>query len=266
MNKYFISLLISVFFLSCATFEKGFPESGGVVEEEAVLSLEEVFDRGHWVTRPSGTSTTLIGIAGRRSNREEAIAEALADAARRAALYHGVRGESATVLNQGSGNLDYFSDFDYKLDLLNNAESYINDLIFDREKDVLEKNGAVIVRAQYAGVSGVPFYNSVIEDGVPSWVKNYGIEIPGFLAGVSYSKNKGSPQKTYQASYENAIVSLLPRLSTRTAGEVIDVSGARLTRNFSVSSGTLENVMILETWIDKKTGAIWTLLVARQKQ
>jgi hypothetical protein len=266
MNKYFIPLLISAFFLSCATVDKVAPESGGAVEEEAALSLEELFDRGYWVTRPSGTNTTVIGIAGRRGNREEAIAEALADAARRAALYHGVRGESATVLNQGSGDLDYFSDFDYKLDLLNNVESYINDLIFDREKDVLEKNGAVIVRAQYAGVSGVPPYNSVIEDGVPNWVKNYGIEIPGFLAGVSYSKNKGSPQKTYQASYESAIVSLLPRLSTKTAGEIVDVAGARLTRNFSVSSGILENVMILETWIDKKTGAIWTLLVARQKQ
>lgn len=264
MNKY-CTLLISVLFLSCATAEKVLPESAAAGEEAAGPSLEELFDGGYWVTRPSEAGMTVIGIAGRRSNRNEAIAEALADAARRAALYHGVRGESATVLNQGSGNLDYFSDFDYKLDLLNNAENYIDELVFDSEKDVLEKNGAVIVRAQYAGVSGVPFYNSVVEDGVPSWVKNYGVEIPGFLTGVSFSKNKGSPQKTYQASYESAIASLLPRLSTKTAGEIIDVSGARLTRDVSVSSGILENVMILETWADKKNGAIWTLLVARQK-
>jgi hypothetical protein len=77
--------------------------------------LEELFDSGHWVTRPSGAGITIIGITGRRGNRGEAVQEALADAARKAAMCHGVRAESAVVLNQGSGNLDYFSDFDYQI-------------------------------------------------------------------------------------------------------------------------------------------------------
>jgi hypothetical protein len=252
---------------SCAVIDKAMGRSEEPFQNDlgSARSLEELFDSGYWVTRPSGASMTVIGIAGRRSNRNEAIAEALADAARRAALYHGVRGESAAVLNQGSGSLDYFSDFEYKLDLLNNIENYIDELVFDREKDILEKNGAVIVRAQYTGVSSVPSYNSTLEKGTPTWVKNYGADIPGFLAAVSYSKNKGSPQKTYQASYENAIASLLPQLSTKTANEVVEAGGSKLTQNYSVSSGILENVMILETWVDKKTGAVWTLLVAKQK-
>ncbi|MDR1100502.1 MAG: hypothetical protein LBL28_08490 [Treponema sp.] len=266
MNRCLVFLLVSVFLCSsCAIMGKMMPERGISPQETAGPSLEEVFDSGHWITMPSNTGVTLMGIAGRRSNRKEAIAEALADAARRAALYHGVRGESASVLNQGSGNLDYFSDFDYRLNLLHNTEEYINALVFDQEKDVLEKNGAVFVRVQYPGVSGFPAYNSVIEDGTPDWVKNYGAEIPGFLTAVSFSKNRGSPQRTYQASYESAIVSLLPQLSTRMANEVIDVGGGTLSQNYTVSSGTLEGVIILETWVDKKTGAIWTLLVARQK-
>jgi hypothetical protein len=266
MNKYIAILLTGIFCLSCATVAPVLPKPDGAGEESPVLSLEELFDGGHWVTTPSGTGLTVLGIAGRQRNRDDAITAALADAARRAALYHGVYGESATVLNQGSGNLDYFSDFDYKLDLLNNAENYISDLVFDPEKDVLEKNGVVIVRAQYAGSFGVPAYNPVIEDGVPTWVNNYSFEIPGFLTGINFSKKQGSPQKTYQASYENAIISLLPRLSTKSSGEIVDVTGAKLTRDLSVSSGTLENIMILETWLDKKTEIVWTLLVAKQKQ
>jgi hypothetical protein len=268
MNTYVAPLLISALLAaSCVTIDKAVPGKGAYSLRDAPsLSLEEMFDSGYWVTRPSGTSMTVMGIAGRRGNKKEAISEALADAARRAALYHGVRGESASVLNQGSGNLDYFSDFDYKLDLLSNVENYIDDLVFDQEKDVLEKNGVVIVRAQYTGVSGVPSYHSTLEDGTPDWVKNYGANIPGFLTAVNFSKNKGSPQKTYQASYESAIVSLLPQLSTKTASEVIDVEGGKMTQNYSVSSGVLENVMILETWVDKKTGAVWTLLVAKGKQ
>jgi hypothetical protein len=268
MIKCFVPLLISVLFgVSCSTIAGAVSESSGMAFQNVPSrSLEELYDSGYWVSAQSDAGIMVIGIAGRRANRKEAISEALADAARRVALYHGVQGESAVVLNQGSGNLDYFSDFDYKLVLLSKVENYINDLIFDQEKDVLEKNGAVIVRTQYTGVSTVPPYNSALEDGTPNWVKNYGADIPGFLTAVSYSKNKGSPQKTYQASYENAIVSLLPRLSTRMANEVVDVVGGRMTQNYSVSSGTLENVMILETWIDKKTGAVWTLLVAKQKQ
>jgi hypothetical protein len=261
---FLINILLAA---SCAVTDKTVERSGEPFPDDPgfAQSLEELFDSGYWVTRPSETGMTVIGIAGRRSNRDEAIAEAVADAARRAALYHGVRGESASVLNQGSGSLDYFSDYEYKLDLLNNTENYIEELVFDREKDILEKNGTVIVRAQYAGVSSVPPYNSALEEGTPTWVKNYGVDISGFLTAVSYSKNKGSPQKTYRASYENAIASLFPQLSTKTANEVVDAGRGKVIQNYSVSSGTLENVMILETWVDKKTGAVWTLLVANQK-
>jgi hypothetical protein len=274
MNKLFAPLLTGVFlFASCAALgdaSKDTPQrpitAGGQAGEISGRSLEDSYDNGYWVTRPEDSALTVLGIAGRRANRDEAIAEALADAARRVALYHGVYGESASVLNQGSGNLDYFSDFDYHLNPLNNAEGYVGALVFDKERDVLEKNGAVFVRARYAGVSASPVYQTTIKDGVPDWVGNYAIDIPGFLAAVGYSKNRGSPQRTFRASYETALVSLLPRLSSKQASEIIDAEGgSRLTRNISASSGTLENVMILETWWDKKTGTVWTLLAATPK-
>ena len=159
MNKFFGPLAAGVFlWVSCA--------GGPGVKQEPLISqqkddltrqaqnlsgrsLEEIHDSGYWVTRPEDSSITVIGIAGRRSNRDEAIAEALADAARKVGLYHGVHGESASVLNQGAGNLDYFADFDYCLKLLTDADSYIYDLIFDKDSDVLEKNGAVYIICQY---------------------------------------------------------------------------------------------------------------------
>jgi hypothetical protein len=274
MNKSFMPVvMVSFLFAACAGFENISEQElnsriiDGQEPEDPVLSssIEEIYDSGYWVTGQAGGALTVFGIAGRRGNREEAVTEALADAARRVALYYGVQGESAAVLNQGSGNLDYFSDFDYHLNLLHDSGEYIDDLVFDHDKDVLEKNGIVLVRARYSGISGIPVYKTIMEDGTPNWVKNYTADIPGFLTAVSYAKNKGTPQKTYQAAYENAIVSLLPRLSSKVANEIVDVEGVRITRNISTNSGILEPVIILETWLDKKNGAVWTLLAARPK-
>jgi hypothetical protein len=271
MNKFFAPVVLICLFTACTVLEN-VPQqepdgqaAGGQGSETPIPSLEEQYDNGYWVTRPVDGVLTVLGIAGRRSNRGEAITEALADAARRVALYHGVHGESASVLNQGSGNLDYFSDFDYRLELIYDSGEYIGALDFDAEKDVLERNGIVMVRARYSGVSGVPAYETVMEGDIPQWVRNYTADVPGFLTAVSYSKNKGTPQKTYQASYENAIVSLLPGLSSKVANEAVDVEGVRVTRTISTTSGILERVMILETWLDRKTNSVWTLLVAHPK-
>jgi hypothetical protein len=271
MNKLFtLFLIIAFLFISCVGFENVLqktvvPATDNQSKEISEPSFGEVYESGYWVTKPQGGTITVLGIAGRRSNREEAIIEAFTDAARKVALYHGVHGESTAVLNQGSGNLDYFSNFDYRLNLLNNAENYIDDLVFDKDKDIVEKDGSVLVRVQYSGVSDIPAYETILENGTPVWVRDYTASLPGFLIAVGYSKNRGSLQKTYQASYENAIVSLLPRLSSKVTNEIIDVDGGKVTRNISTSSGVLENVMLLETWFDRKINALWTLVAAKQK-
>jgi len=226
--------------------------------------IEEAIIGDHWITRPSNGTITVIGIAGRKRRQEEALAEALADAARKISLYHGVYGESVSVLNNGSNLLEYFADTAYRLAIRNESAVYIESLVFDKETDVLERNGSVYVRARYTGVSGVPLYKSELKDGMPHWVAEYQAEIPGFLVGIGTSKNKGSPQKTHQASYENAIVSLLPQLATQMTSSVVDIEGGgKMTQNFAFSYGLLSRVMILETWFDKRNGAIWTLLAAK---
>jgi hypothetical protein len=187
MNTFFALFLAGAFlFTSCTGYKKVpqkmiVPAPDNRSRETADLSFEETYDSGCWVTRPRGGTITILGIAGRRGNREETITEAFADAAHKAALYHGVHGESAVVLNQGSGNLDYFSDFDYRLNLLNNSGNYISDLRFDKDTDIVEKNGSVLVRVQYSGVSDIPAYETVMEDGRPGWVKDYAADVPGFL-------------------------------------------------------------------------------------
>jgi hypothetical protein len=57
----------------------------------------------------------------------------------------------------------------------------------------------------------------------------------------------------------------LSLLLTRVSSEVIDVAGAKLTGNVTRSEGELVNVMILETWFDKKTNSVWTLIAAQAK-
>jgi hypothetical protein len=269
MLKFVPAILVlagSMSFTSCISLNTQPPANQlSEVPETSFATFEEVYDSGYWVTMPSNSVITVIGIAGRQANKEAAIAEALADAAIKVALYYGVYGESAVVLNQGSGYLDYFSDTSYRLALQTNPEDYIGDLVFDKDKDVIEKNGSVFVRVQYHGIFNIPSYNPTAKDDVPSWVIDSNVNIPDFLTAVNYSKNKGSPQKTYQASYENAIVSLLPRLEAKTVSEIIEVQGTKINQNISTSSGTLENVIILETWLNKKTNTVWTLLAARQK-
>jgi hypothetical protein len=241
----------------------------GIVQESWDIfnrSFDEQYISGYWVTRPSGGTIPIVGISGRRNNRDDAIQAAIADAARKVALYHGLYAESATVLNQGSGYLDYFADFDYQLTVYNDPSAYTNSLVFDKDDDVYEKNGSLYVRVKYSGVADVPVYASVIENGVPDWVKNYHAVVPGFLTGVGASRNKGSPQATSLASYENAIVSLLPELATQVVGSVNDIAGGKVQQNITTSQGNLTNVMILETWFDSKTGSVWTLLVAKERR
>ncbi|MDR3172726.1 MAG: hypothetical protein LBU19_00620 [Treponema sp.] len=229
-------------------------------------SFDDQYTSGYWVTRPSEGTIPVMGIAGRRRNRDDAIQTALADAARRAALYHGVDAESASVLNQGSGNLDYFADFDYRVTIHADPSAYIGSLVFDKDLDVYEKDGSVYVRAKYSGVADIPSYVSALEDQMPEWVKHYRADIPGFLTGVGAARNKGSPQATYQASYENAIISLLPGLSTQVTNTVFDTRDGKVQQNVTASQGTLTNVMILETWVDSKTSTVWTLLVAKERR
>jgi hypothetical protein len=276
-NTWFCLLLIAAPALLCAFCASSNPATqGGAASTKTLpskaarasaytaedVSLEEAFDRGHWVTRPVRDAITIIGITGRRGSRGEAVKEALADAARKAALYHGVYAESAAALNQGGGNLDYFSGFDYQISPSNSYEAYIDALIFDEDEDVLEKNGVIIVRARYFGDFDVPPYEpAAAENGKPIWVQNYtAADIPGFLTGVGHSSNKGTLQRTHTASYETALVSILP---ARVSSEVIDVDGSKLTSSVTKSEGYLSNVMILETWLDKKTNSVWTLVAAK---
>jgi hypothetical protein len=278
MGKFTGYLALILFFplvFSCVTTKGGLPadhlssqpaEFSNIEFRSDVFSrsFDEQFNEGYWVTRPSDGIIPVIGIAGRRANRDEAIELALTDAARRIALYHGLYAESATVLNEGSGFLDYFSDFDYRLTLNNEPSVYAGTLVFDRDNDVYEKQGAVYIRAKFSGSLNIPVYSTDFKDGVPDWVRNYHADIPGFLTGIGMSKTKGTPQATYQGSYENAIISLLPRLNTKVSSDLMDVAEGRQQRNITVSQASLTNVVILETWIDTKTNSVWTLLVAKE--
>jgi len=229
-------------------------------------SFEEMQESGYWVTRPAGGRLMIIGITGRKGSREEAVTLAKRDAARRAALFYGVRGLSATVLREGSNNLDYFTATDYEITLFHGPEEYEETLEFDPERDVLEKSGSVYIRAYLGGAPMVPAYPSALTEEGPDWAASLKAPpIPGYLTSVGLSRNRGDQQKTFAFSYENAIVRLLPQLSTTSGSAVIDMEGGKLIQNISASEGELEQVMILEAWFDAKTKSAWTLIAAKEK-
>jgi hypothetical protein len=243
--------------------------AGSFAQQDSYAIADQPLEKGlakdRWITYPKGSTITVIGIAGRRKKVDEAVALALEDAARKISLYHGVYGESVTVLNQAQNILDYFADTDYRLLLKNEPSAYAGSLIFDRAHDVLEKEGSVYVRVRYEGVHDIPAPETAVIDGVPQWVTNQIAVIPGFLTGIGGSKNRGTPQKTHQASYEQAIVALLPSLSTQIDTAVVDITGGpKITSNTTVSKGALSNVMILETFFDRSTGYLWTLIAAKE--
>jgi len=262
-KRILVIFAICLFFHACALLSRQTPSSP-LPDTVWNRPIKEAFDPAHWVTRPSGNTITVVGIAGRKRNQDEAINDALADAARRVSLYYGVYGETTTILMDGNNLLDFYVSTSYSLDIHDAAESYIDALTFDKDNDVYEKNGAVYVRTRYTGVQEVPPYKSEVSGGKPVWVEKYMADIPGFLVGVGMSKNKGSPQKTYIGSYENALASLISDLSSEIETSSVDMPGrGRVSQSVARSKGTLSSVMILETWFDKKNGAVWTLLVAK---
>jgi len=234
-------------------------------------ALEAMTDAGHWITVPTGGVIPVIGVASRRVNRDEAIAFALLDAAGRAALYFGVSGSCVSTMSEGSGNLDYYAATEYILHADQDAESIVEILSFDPEHDVFERDGSIYVLAALPAASDFPSYRPEPETaagperGAPAWTAGQPPEIPGYMTAAGVSRNKGSPQKTCAASWENAVVSLLQRLSTTVeTSDMEKTGGGRLTQTVTVSEGRLSGVVILETWFDRTTAAVWTLIAAKE--
>lgn len=267
-----LSLLsLFVLFASCAGLQKS-PAPGEVVPapEEVPLSGQEppAGEGSFWDTRPRDGKLVLIGGAGTRSNRDEAIRFALLDAARKIAIHQSVRGLSVSAISIGDGAYDFYADAAVDLAFDPEYEKYVEELEFDPETDVLEVGNSVFVRTRWT--PPVPLNVGFFSRGQdrPDWVLNPPETIDGFLVGVGRSNSHSRRYSAMITSYENAIGSILNSLdsSVRSGlGSIENTSGYVATSSSAIqkAEGILSQFYILEVWTDPKDNSVWTLAIAR---
>jgi hypothetical protein len=228
-------------------------------EDKDARSLEQSQSEGYFVTWPADGTLTVIGTAGRRATRKASVEAALCDAAQKIALYYGVKG--VVVLDavpdggsKSTRNLDYANK---------NAEQLLQAIIFDPYKDLFVRNGTIYVRVKYNLPCQKLPYHTTMMAGKPDWVAQLSADIPGYMTAVGYSGRWATLANTCKASYENAIVSMLMQISSTVESVSIDnKDGGKLVGVSSTSKGALKDVVICETWIDKQTQGVWTLVAA----
>jgi hypothetical protein len=276
MRTGFIVLSV-LFFASCGTTSQPVESvSSGITGSQPVEPvLNETADsasfsvdeqQGYFISKPTGSALVIIGVSSRQRRREEEIASALDDAARKVAMYQGVRGKIAMSLTTGPGGFfgfhtDTVSDIVYDSDY----HKYLDALIYDQTKDVLVTPDAVFVRVTYPVLTGSVIYTSEIIGGAPSWIHKPPQEISGYMAGVGFAMNQRWFQDTVTKSYESAITALLSRLSSQMTVHDIDGSNNTASQTVQIIEGELSRFLALEMWIDPVNKSVWTLAIARTK-
>jgi hypothetical protein len=228
---------------------------------------------GFWDTAPSPEFLFFIGAATIRSNREESVSLALEDAARKVAMYHFLEGRYESHVDVGSGFLEYqagtVSSLDYDRDYL----KYTGDLVYDPERDILQWENSLFVRARYPLNNGevLPPARVLAAAGDrPGWINTPPEDISGYVYGVGLAGRRAYHRDTVNGSCEAAVFAIIRNISGRAAGGAADVQksgalGYSGASGASVSSAlSLKGFYVLDTWIDPVSKAVWTLALARE--
>ena len=223
----------------------------------------------HWVSLPEPNSLVIYGVSSRQRTRKAEIDSARADAARKAALYNGVRVTDDSVQNIGSGFLDYYVSSDTTFEYDQELEKYQDRLTFDPDRDVVTiDDGSVFVRFSYPAVfpGSVNYPRGKGKDGRPEWVSHRPGRTGDFYTGVGFSGRQTRLRDAIAKSYESAIVSIVSQVSASiTASDTsAEYSGQSRIREHNI--GNLSHFIVLEIWIDPASLAVSTLAVARPGQ
>ena len=277
LNKAWLSFPLIFLLTSCLSLgtasqnNTGASMSGGdqspPSSQQVVFTMQEQSDAGHWVSGPSNGRFIIIGVSGRLSKQEDEIEAAKQDAARKAAMYHGIQGSVEYSNTTGSGGFfDYSADSRLELNYDNNFENYVSRLTFDPEKDVIRSTGATYVRFSYTSASSNINYSPKININRPSWVNNRNMpEFDGYVTVVGFAGRRSRLRDTISASYDSAAARLIESASTKviTQDQSTTTTGTTASSTTMIrSEGRLTNFQVLEFWIDPITGGISTLAIA----
>jgi hypothetical protein len=216
-----------------------------------------------WLTYAED-ALVFIGGAPSRANRDEAIAAALKDAARKAAFYETVSGAIHNVEKTGAGAFDFSSRTKTDLPEPETPDEMIDALEYDEDAGVRITGNSVFVRARYAHpvLPAVVYAAAAAEK--PAWTTAEPV-IPGYYCGVGYAGSHSRLSDTVKASYENALFSIIRQISTDVAvSEKGNGALSRTVREYT-AEGTLKGFYALEVWIEPETRIVWTLAIARRE-
>jgi len=274
MKKIIACLGIVSLFFSCVSGTEGkrqefssLASSDTTAKNYVLSSMKEQAASGHWITAPSENSIIIIGVSGLQMKTDDEITSAKEDAARKAAMYHGVRGNIESFNSNGANFFDYIADSKIELDYDADYEKYIDQLTFDPNNDVLKTDSSVFVRFKYSAASmPVNFTASLNNDGRPNWT--YSRDLPhfdGFLTAVGFARNQVRLKDTIKKSTEAAVARMIEDISTQIMSTDKSATGMGVSSMIQTrSEGKLNNFQILEFWIDPKTGYVYTLAIARK--
>jgi hypothetical protein len=227
--------------------------------------MKEQYEAGHWVTTPSGSALTVIGVSNPMVRRQDEIAAAKEDAAKKVSMYYGIQGKIESVNSAGTGFFDYQYDSNVELSYDTDFEKYKGRLAFDPDNDVLVTREGTFVRFQYVAAVLEINYSAGIANGRPNWVGNSGKpEIEGCLTAVGFSRNQIRLKDAILKSTEDAAVRMIEGLSTAVNVKEISVTGQSSSSLIhTVSEGELYGFQVIEFWIEPETRYVYTLAAAR---
>ncbi|MDR3019489.1 MAG: hypothetical protein LBU66_01130 [Treponema sp.] len=240
-------------------------------EETPERTPEETF----FTSLPRSGSLVFIGAAGKRSNPNETLELALLNAAERVVMFQQVSGEYVIENNIGSGAFDYTHNTHTSLNFnKDNAHQYIDSLEYDPAVDGIEIENTFFIKTTYplslsSPVRFRPAYSG--ETKRPCWVDSFPHEIDGYVAGVGFSGRHSSLATTYNNSSNNAIFSIIRTINavSQTSDLLYHSTDSLFgyktsSDNMTHSYGTVIGFYILDTWIEPKTGVVWTLAIAQK--
>jgi hypothetical protein len=222
-------------------------------------------DANHWITSPTSNELVIVGVSGRQTKKEAEIQLAREDAARKVSMYFGVSAEVESSQYTGVGFFEVAVDTTVTVEYDQQIERYLDKLVFDPERDVFTMNNAVYVRFTYpASFPGnISYQFDRNPNGSPRWTTSPPHEISGFPVGIGFVRRQERLRDAVMKSYEAAVASIVSNMSSSmTSGETV-TSNQSTSFVLQQSKGKLTSFLVLETWIDPVSEAVWTLAVAR---
>jgi len=259
MKKTVVLLLSSIFFivvifLSCASSGKN---TASVQRKQ--------WNNYHTMDSQDG-SLIVFGVTSRMVTREEEIAAAQEDAARKVALFRGLKGLVESEDMQNGNFFDNMTNSTINIkSTVDDYSSFIEQLSFDPEKDIITIPGGMLVRFRYGrGIPRTNYRGTLGRDGRPSWIDSNNFNRAGYISAVGFSPTLVFLGDTIMKAAESAAALLLKGIETSIENIVVDISGeVTVTHSIMRSSGELNEFRILELWIDPDNLSVYVLGIAK---